>query len=169
MVSSHDTLHTIRISYLNGFLLTPVAEPRGLFCRRFHLLPLDLVHEVEVRLIEVVDADVTVLSARGVRRAGRVHGDGVERTEVAADTADLVLEDLVVEAGLEFTLARGGRGDLHGGLTTAEDDVVLLGGDGGSVERGVGGVGFEDREVAGGHELRVRVLCERAVSAGHAI
>lgn len=80
-----------------------------------------------------------------------------QRTEVAADPADLVLEDLVVEARLEFTLARGGGGDVHGGLATAEDDKVLLAGDAGAVERGVGGVGLHDLKVLGGDELGARV------------
>ena len=79
-------------------------------------------------------------------------------TEMATDTADLLLEDLVVEPGLELTLSRGGGGDVHGGLAAAEDDVVLLGGDAGAVERGVGGVGLEQLEVAGGHEAGGLVL-----------
>lgn len=79
--------------------------------------------------------------------------DGVEGTEVATDTADLVFEDLVVEAGLEFTLASGGGGDIHGGLTTTQNHVVLLVGDGGGVEGSIGGVGLEDGEVASGDEL----------------
>lgn len=73
-------------------------------------------------------------------------------TEVASHTADLVFEDLVVEAGLELALARGRGGDVHGGLATAEDDEVLLVGDAGAVERGVGGVRLQDLEVAGGDQ-----------------
>jgi hypothetical protein len=76
---------------------------------------------------------------------------------VAADTANLVFKDLVVEPRLEFTLARGRGGDVHGGLATAEYDKVLLGGDGGAVEGGVGCVGLENLEVLGGDELRIRV------------
>lgn len=101
----------------------------------------------------MMNSDVTVLSTRGVSRAGRMHGNGVERTEVATHTADLVFKDLVVEAGFEFTLTRGGGCDFHGGLATAEDHVVLFRGDGGCVEGGVGGEGFEDGEVAGGKNL----------------
>ena len=77
---------------------------------------------------------------------------------MAPDTADLVLEDLVVEAGLELALAGAGGGDVHGGLAAAEDDEVLLRGDAGAVERGVGGVGLEQLEVAGGHEAGGLVL-----------
>lgn len=116
-------------------------------------LPLDLVHEVVVTLVEVVDADVAVLTAAGVALAGRVGGDRVEGTEVTAHATNLALEDLVIETGLEFTLASRGGGDIHSGLTTTEDDVVLLAGDGSAVERGVGGVGLEDLEVLGCDEL----------------
>ena len=117
-------------------------------------LPLDLVHKVVVTLVEVVDTDVTVLTAAGVALAGGVGGDRVEGTEVTAHATNLALEDLVVETGLEFTLARRGGGDIHGGLTTSEDDVVLLASDGSAVKRGVGGVGLKDLEVLGCDELR---------------
>ena len=61
----------------------------------------------------------------------------------------------VVEASFEFTLAGGGGGDIHGGLTTTQNDEVLLGCHASSVERNVGDIGFEDGEVAGGQELHV--------------
>jgi len=126
------------------------------------LLPLHLVHEVEVRLVEVVDTDVTVLTTGGIGGTGGVHIDGVEGTEVAADTADLVFEDLVVETSLEFTLASRGGCDIHGGLTTTQNHVVLLWGDSGGVEGSVGGVGLHDGEVARGDKLDVvRGSCVR--------
>lgn len=96
-----------------------------------------------------MDTNVAVLTTTGVAPAGRVGGDGVEGTKVTTDTANLVLEDLVVEAGLELALASGGGGDIHGSLTTTEDDKVLLGGNDGAVEGGVARVGLEDLEVAG--------------------
>lgn len=141
------------------------------------VLPLNLVQEVEIALVKVVHSDVTVLSSGRVALAGWVRGDGVlmkrvsmqrpplkpkgktyQRTEVTTHTADLLLKDLVVEPRLELTLTGGGGSDVHSGLTTTEDDEVLLGGDGGAVERGVGGVGLEQLEVAGGDELRGLVL-----------
>lgn len=79
--------------------------------------------------------------------------NGVKRTEVATNTADFVFEDLVVETGFEFTLAGGGGRDIHGGLTTSQDHVVLLGSDHGGVEGSIGDVGFHDGEVAAGHKL----------------
>ncbi len=77
---------------------------------------------------------------------------------MAPDAADLVLEDLVVEAGLELALPRGGGGDVHGSLATAEDGVVLLWSEARAVERGIGGVGFEDLEVARRHQPRRLIL-----------
>ena len=121
-------------------------------------LALDLVAEVEESLVEVVDAHVTVLAATGVALARGVGGDCVEGTEMASDAANLVLEDLVVEASLKFTLARGGSGDIHGGLTTTQNHEVLLRGHGGAVEGCVGGVGLEHLEVAGGNQLGRLVL-----------
>lgn len=101
----------------------------------------------------MVYTDVAILTTRGVCRTLGVNPDGVERSEVTTNTADFVLKDPVVETGFEFTLASGRGGDIHGGLTTAQDHVVLLGGDDGAVERRVGDVGFEDGEVTGGQEL----------------
>lgn len=85
-------------------------------------------------------------------------GKTYQGTEVTPHTANLLFEDLVVEPSLEFTLPRGSGGDVHGGLTTTEEDVVLLGGDGGAVERGVGDVGLEQLQVAGGDQAGGLVL-----------
>ena len=83
------------------------------------------------------------------------------------DAADLVFEDLVVEAGFEFALPAGGGGDVHGCLAAAEDDEGLLGGDGGGVEGGVGGVGFQGGEIAGGEELGGMVsICAKEKGGG---
>jgi hypothetical protein len=107
-------------------------------------LALHLVQKVEVALVEMMDADITVLSAAGVALAGRVGGDGVEGTEVTADTTNFVLEDLVVEAGLELSLASRSSSDVHGGLTATENNEIFLGGDGGAVEGGITDVRLED-------------------------
>lgn len=100
-----------------------------------------------------MDANVAVLSAAAVALARGVGSYRVEGTEMATDAADLILEDLVVETRLEFTLSGGGGCDVHGCLSTAEDDEVFLGGDDGAVEGRVGGVGLEDLEVLGCDEL----------------
>lgn len=100
-----------------------------------------------------MNSHVSILSTARVTLAGRVGSDGVERAEMATHTADLVLEDLVVETSLELTLSGRGSGDIHGGLTTSEDDKVLLGGDGGTVDGGIGGVSLENLEVLGRDEL----------------
>lgn len=114
---------------------------------RLRLLPLDLVQKVKVWLVKVVDTHVSVLTTTAVAGALRVYSDVVERSEVATDTANLLHEDLVVEAGFEFTLACGGGGDVHGGLSSTEDNVVFYGGDGGAVEGCVGDVRFENIEL----------------------
>ena len=102
-----------------------------------------------------MNTHVTVLSSGTIAGASRVHGNSVERTEMTTDTADLVLEDLVVESGLEFTLAGGCRCDVHGGLATTENDVFLLWRDGSGVEGGIGWIGLHDGEIAGRDDLGV--------------
>lgn len=72
---------------------------------------------------------------------------------MATDTADLLLEDLVVETGLELTLTGRGPGDIHGSLTTTENDEILLRRDGGAVQGGISDVSLENLEVLGGDEL----------------
>jgi hypothetical protein len=120
-------------------------KARRLHARLLGGLTLNLELEVKVGRVEVVHTHVTVLTTGAVALSSGVDGDVVERAEVTTHTADLLLEDLVVEAGLELTLAGGCGGDVHGGLTTTEDNVVLrVGGDGGGVEGCVGDVGLED-------------------------
>lgn len=95
------------------------------------MLLLDLVHEIKVSLVEMVNPDVTVFAPAGVASPRGVDGDGVQRTEMAFDASDLVLEDSVVKAGLEFALpGRCGR-DIGGGLPAAEDHKVFFRRDGG--------------------------------------
>jgi hypothetical protein len=105
----------------------------------------------------VVDTDVTILTTRGVAGTKRRDSDVVERTEVTSDTANLLFEDLVVETGFELSLTGAGGGDVHGGLTTSDDNVVLDGCDGGRVEGCVGDVCLHDLERLGVHELREKV------------
>lgn len=78
--------------------------------------------------------------------------------EVATDTANLLFKDLVVEPSLELSLPSRGRGDVHSGLTTTENDILLLGRDSGAVQGSVGVVCFEDLQVASGNQLRGLVL-----------
>lgn len=119
------------------------------------LLSLDLVHEIKVGLVKVVHTNVTVLTTGGICCAVGVDVNRVEGTEVASDTANLVLEHLVVETGLEFTLPGGGGCDIHGGLATTQDHVVLFGSDGGAVQGSIGNVCFENGEITRGDELAI--------------
>lgn len=72
---------------------------------------------------------------------------------MTADSANLILEDLVVESRLELSLSRRGTGDIHSGLTTTEDDKVLLGSDSCAVQGGIGDVSLENLKVLGGNKL----------------
>jgi hypothetical protein len=112
-----------------------------LLSRRFAL---DLVHEVKVWLVKVMHTDVSVLSSTAVSGSLWVHGDVVEGTKVTTYTANLLHEDLMIEAGFELSLAGGCGGDVHGSLSSTEDNVVFYWGDGSAVEGCVGDVGFQD-------------------------
>jgi len=112
-------------------------------------LPLNLIHEVEIALVELVHTNVTVLTSTGIALAGGVGSDGIEGTEVATHATNLVLKDLVVKTSLELALSGRGGCDIHGGLATTEDDEILLGGNRGAVEGSIGGVRLHDLEVFG--------------------
>jgi len=118
-------------------------------------LPLDLVQEVEIALVELVDTHVSVLTTAAVALSGGISSHCVERAEMATDTANLLFENLVVEARLELSLPCRGCCDIHSCLSTAEDDEILLDGHRGAVERGVSDVGLENLEVLGRDELEV--------------
>lgn len=66
---------------------------------------------------------------------------------MAPDTADLILEDLVVESGFKFTLALGSSSDVSGLLATTQDDEILFRGKSGCVKRGVSNKGLENLKV----------------------
>ena len=123
-------------------------------------LPLDFELEIKIRRVEVVDTSITILTTGAVHCSERVDSNIVEGTEMTSDTTNLLLEHFVVETSFELSLTSRGGGDIHGCLTTAEDDVVFDGGDGGAVERGVCDVGLEDLEVVGGDELLWGEECE---------
>ena len=77
---------------------------------------------------------------------------------MTADTANLLLKDLVVETRLELSLAGRCGGDVHGGLSSSEDNEILLWCDGGRVKWGIGDVGLHDLEVGGIDDLGGAVL-----------
>jgi hypothetical protein len=91
--------------------------------------------------------DVAVFSSTAVSGALWVYGDVVERTEVTTHTTNFLHKDLVVEARFEFSLAGGCGGDVHGSLSSTEDNVVFYGGDGSAVEGCVGDIGFQDIQI----------------------
>lgn len=123
-------------------------------CLLLLLFPLNFVQEVEVGLVEVVDTNVSILSTTAVAGSLWVYGDVVQRSKVTTHTTNLLHKDLVVEAGFEFTLSRGCGCDVHGGLTSTENNVVFYGRDGGAVEGRVGNVRLEDGKVFGIDELK---------------
>jgi len=84
--------------------------------------------------------------------------NSVQWTEVSPHSANFILKDLVVESRLELALSCTGGGDIHSGLTTAEDDKIFPGSYGGGVERRVCSVGLEDLEIAGADNLRSLVF-----------
>ena len=110
-------------------------------------------HKVKIGLVEVVHSHVTVLSAAAVSSTLGVNGHVVQRTEMAPDTANLLLENLVVEPRLEFTLSCACGGNIHGRLSTAEDNVVLDGCDRGTVEGGIGRICLKNLEAICGDDL----------------
>lgn len=72
---------------------------------------------------------------------------------MSLDAPNLVLEDAMVKACFEFTLAGGGGGHLVGRLATTEDDEVFLGGDSRRFERSIRNVGFQEVERSCGYYL----------------
>lgn len=67
----------LRISFLTRFSFSFVRNLQQKSRLPVQVFPLDLVHEVEVALVEVVDTDVTVLTTGCVTLAGRIRSDGV--------------------------------------------------------------------------------------------
>src|SRR3954466_3782702 len=55
----------------------------------------------------------------------RMNSDIIERTEMTPNTSDLLLENFVIESGLELSLSCAGGSNVHGGLSTTQDYVVF--------------------------------------------
>ena len=72
----------------------------------------------------------------------------VDRTEVTLDPADFLLEDLVPEPGLEFTLPKRRRRHTHSILITPEKDIGLARSKRGTVQWSLGDVSLQYRESA---------------------
>lgn len=104
------------------------------------------------------DTHVTVLTTRRIGEAIRMETQRVDRTEMALDASELLLEDQMVEARLELAGSGRGGGDLHRLLTTTERHVILDRRDGRRVHRSIGLVGFQVLERLAVEQLRGRVL-----------
>lgn len=72
---------------------------------------------------------------------------------MTTNSANLLLENLVVESGLKLSLSAAGCGDIHSCLTTSENDKVLVGGDGCAVQGSICDVCLHDLEIRGVDEL----------------
>ncbi len=72
---------------------------------------------------------------------------------MASNHSDFLLEDLMVKSSFEFTLSAVGGGNIHGRLSTAENDKVLFGCNSGAVQGSIGSIGFHNFEIAGINEL----------------
>ena len=58
----------------------------------------------------------------------------VDRAEVTLHATNLLLKELMPEARLKLALPEGRRRDAHGILTTAEQNIRLVRGDGSAVQ-----------------------------------
>src|SRR5687768_12673922 len=72
-----------------------------------------------------------------------------QRTEVTSNSADFLFKDLVVEPRLELSLTGRSCGNIHSSLTSTENNVVLLWGDGSTIERSIGDVCLQNLEIRG--------------------
>jgi len=80
--------------------------------------------------------------------AVRIYCNSVKWSEVSSHTANFLLENLVVEAGFEFPLARRSCGDVHCCLTTSKNNKVLFRSDGSTVKWSIGYIGFHDFKIS---------------------
>ena len=58
--------------------------------------------EIEIRRVKVVQSNITVLSAAGIRFAIRSESQRVDGTEMALDATEFFFEYQVEETGVEF-------------------------------------------------------------------
>lgn len=128
--TSTSRSHSLSLSYSSSFQDSKI---------------LDLELESKEVVIKVVNTDITILSSTGKGATVGVDGNGVDGSEMSTDTSNLLLEDLVPESALEFTLSAAGCCDIHGLLSSSDNNKLLvLGHDGCRVKGSVSGVCLEN-------------------------
>ena len=100
-----------------------------------------------------MNPNVTILSSAGVLLATGVERQRIDGTEMSLDTSNLLFEYQMEEPRLELSAPRVRRCDLHGLLTSTEQDVVLDRGNSGTVHRSVGLVRLQELEGFGVEEF----------------
>jgi hypothetical protein len=115
-------------------------------------------NQIEVAWVEVLNAHETVFTATRVALAVGMECQAVDGTEVTFESREFLLVDEMEEARIELAGACGGRGDVHGFLSTAQHDVVEDGADGGGVDGTFGLVGLEAVEGVDVEELGGAIL-----------
>ena len=116
--------------------------------------PLHFIHKVKIRLFESMHPHITIFSSGRISNSLWVSSNGVQWAKVTFDSSYFILENLVVESSFKFPLSCRRSRDIHGGLSTSQDDKVFLGGEGGSVEGCVGDVGLQYWKITGWNELQ---------------
>ncbi len=90
------------------------------FTKLFRFVILVIEFKVEIVGVKLVQTDVTVFTATGVRLAVRMESQRIDGTEMALDATKFLFEYQMEETGIELADTSGRRCDVHGVLTTSE-------------------------------------------------
>ena len=68
------------------------------------MLPLYLVHERKVPLVEVMHPHIPVLTTTGISSSLRIHRDRIQWSKMSLHSAYFLFKNLVIEPRFEFPL-----------------------------------------------------------------
>ena len=91
---------------------------------RYHFF-LVIEFKVEIRRVELVQTNVAVFAATGVRLAVRMESQRVDGAEMALDATEFLFEYQMEEASVEFADTRRSCGYVHGILATSKDHLNM--------------------------------------------
>jgi hypothetical protein len=122
---------------------------------------------VEEAVVEPVYSNVAVLSSAGIDLTIGRDGNGVERPKMTWQGGTFLFEHLVPESRFKLSLTCACRSDIHGFLTTSKNHIWPGRVQGGTVERRLCCVRFDDLERLGVDELDMQKKRKGAVSVTH--
>lgn len=82
--------------------------------------------KVEIRLVELVQTNVTIFTTAGVCFTVGMESQRIDGTKMTLYSSEFLFKHQMKETGIEFTDTCRGRRHVHGVLTTTQHDLQVI-------------------------------------------